>query len=108
MSILAIAQPQAPHSLFNLPFGIPPIVIFAIPLVILLLLARTIRGNNRKPIGGVLAASGAFLVIFAIVRLNSLQFSSINDDPLPVILLICAVPATLVGVWMMLGAGSTK
>ncbi len=65
-----------------------------------------------KPISGVLCAIGAILIVFGIVRLNSLESQFIRSlggaDSQPTILFVIGVPLTLIGVWMLLSDSKTK
>src|SRR5258708_28284215 len=83
-------------------------VLLVLPFVGLFYLVRATREHNRKPVGGVLAAAGAFLVIFATVRFNLLQSQLSQTDPLSVLLLIYGIPSAFVGLWMLFSASPTN
>lgn len=59
--------------------------------------------GNRKAIGVVLAAAGAILFVFAVVRLNSVELQLVRglgeSDRWATIMLLVAVPMVLGGLW---------
>lgn len=66
------------------------------------------QSDNRKALGGVLAAAGAILIALAVVRLNSLESQFLRglggtDNPATT-MLVLGVPLALIGVWLLLSS----
>ena len=100
--ISVVAQSAAPSA--NPPGDFTGIWLL-VPLIVLIFVAKADTGTTRKPLGGVLSAAGIFLVIFVMMRLNSVA-SELRSGPdtISAQLLSFGIPATFVGIWMLLSS----